>query len=113
MQSTDNQITSFIVIGFAAIGAEIENPFGYDKNDLNLDFFCNNIICQELAAITARPFPPPEEWVFSPQNRTLGISGVGADRVVLEGMQTLRMGLKSLGGGGQIVGRSRAGSVLA
>ena len=111
--SADGQITSFIVIGFAAIGAEIENPFGYDKNDLNLDFFCNEIICQELAAITARPFPTPEEWVFSAQNQTLGISGVGADRVVLEGMQTLRMGLKSLGGGGQAVGRSRASSGVA
>jgi len=106
----DEQITSFIVIGFAAIGAEIENPFGYDKNDLNLDFFCNEIISQELAAITARPFPPPEEWVFSAQNQTLGVSGVGADRVVAEGMQTLRMGLKSLGGGGQAIGRSRASS---
>jgi putative membrane protein len=111
--SADEQITSFIVIGFAAIGAEIENPFGYDKNDLNLDFFCNEIICQELAAITARPFPPPEEWVFSAQNQTLGVSGVGADKVVSEGMQTLREGLKSLGGGGQAVGRSRASSGLA
>jgi len=48
--------------------------------------------------------------VFSAQNQTLGVSGVGADRVVAEGMQTLRMGLKSLGGGGQAIGRSRASS---
>jgi putative membrane protein len=110
---TDNQITSFIVIGFAAIGAEIENPFGYDKNDLNLDFFCHQIINQELAAITARPFPSLEEWVFSPDNQTLGIQGLGADRVVMEGMQTLRMGLKSLGSGGQVVGRSRSNTGIA
>lgn len=109
----DKQITSFIVVGFAAIGAEIENPFGYDKNDLNLDFFCHQIINQELAAITARPFPPPEEWVFSSENQTLGVQGVGVDRVVLEGMTTLRMGLKSLGSGGQVVGRSRSNSGVA
>jgi hypothetical protein len=107
------QVTSFIVVGFAAIGAEIENPFGYDKNDLNLDFFCSSIIAQELAAVTARPFPPPEEWVFSPDNQTLGISGIGADRLVQEGLQTVRIGLKSLGQGGQIRSRSRAGSAVA
>lgn len=101
------------MIGFAAIGAEIENPFGYDKNDLNLDFFCNSIIVQELAAITARPFPQPEEWVFSAHNQNLGVSGVGADRVVQEGMQTLRTGLKNLGRGGMTVSRSRAGSIVA
>lgn len=50
--------------------------------------------------------------MFSSQNQTLGLSGVGADRVVVEGMQTLRMGLKSLGGGGESVGRSRTSSVV-
>lgn len=107
------QITSYIVIGFAAIGAEIENPFGYDKNDLNLDFFCSSIIAQELAAITARPFPTPDEWVFSPNNQTLGLSGVGADTVLKEGLGTLRLGLKSLSMGGRVEGRSRANSVEA
>lgn len=107
------QITSYIVIGFAAIGAEIENPFGYDKNDLNLDFFCSSIIAQELAAVTARPFPPPEEWVFSADNQTLGMSGVGADKLMKEGIESVRMGLKGLGRGGEIRSRSRAGSGVA
>ncbi|KAH7100014.1 UPF0187-domain-containing protein [Auriculariales sp. MPI-PUGE-AT-0066] len=29
-------IASFFFFGFLSLGAEIENPFGYDKNDLNL-----------------------------------------------------------------------------
>ena len=58
------QLTAYIVVGFAAIGEEIENPFGYDKNDLDLDFFVSNIIAQEMQAIISRPFAGPESWVF-------------------------------------------------
>ncbi|KAK8853395.1 hypothetical protein IAR55_004101 [Kwoniella newhampshirensis] len=90
-------ITSYIVIGFAEIGEEIENPFGYDRNDLNLDHFTENIIKQELAAITARPFPPPEEWVFTPSNETHGRPGVGADELVSHGLDEVRRGLATLG----------------
>jgi len=59
---------SFIFFGFLVAGEEIENPFGYDKNDLDLDHFTNDIIRQELAAITATPTPDPKDWVFSPVN---------------------------------------------
>ncbi|WWD19825.1 hypothetical protein CI109_104291 [Kwoniella shandongensis] len=89
-------ITSYIVIGFAEIGEEIENPFGYDRNDLNLDHFTENIIKQELAAITARPFPPPEEWVFSARNETHGRPGIGADDLIKQGLDEVRRGLAGL-----------------
>lgn len=69
-------ITTYIVVGFAEIGSEIENPFAYDANDLNLDFFVNDIIKKELDAITARPFAPPEDWVFSATN-VVGKAGEG------------------------------------
>jgi len=59
---------SFIFFGFLVAGEEIENPFGYDKNDLDLDHFTNEIIRQELAAISATPTPDPKDWVFSPVN---------------------------------------------
>jgi len=49
-------------------GEEIENPFGYDKNDLNIDHFTHNIIRNELRAITAIPAPNPSVWAFSPEN---------------------------------------------
>ncbi|QRW20725.1 bestrophin protein [Rhizoctonia solani] len=53
-------IAAFLFFGFIVAGEEIENPFGYDKNDLNLDHFCRNIIHAELMAITSVPVPDPK-----------------------------------------------------
>ncbi|KAH9912457.1 UPF0187-domain-containing protein [Fomitopsis serialis] len=61
-------LLSFIFFGFLVAGEEIENPFGYDKNDLNMDHFTHNIIRSELHALTAQPIPDPSIWVFSPYN---------------------------------------------
>ncbi|KAI0659116.1 UPF0187-domain-containing protein [Cubamyces menziesii] len=61
-------LLSFIFFGFLVAGEEIENPFGYDKNDLNLDHFTHNIIRNELRAITALPAPHVESWAFSQFN---------------------------------------------
>ncbi|KAG9098537.1 hypothetical protein FRC06_006244 [Ceratobasidium sp. 370] len=61
-------IAAFLFFGFLAAGEEIENPFGYDKNDLNLDHFCRNIIHAELLAITSVPVPDPDEWAFVRDN---------------------------------------------
>lgn len=36
-------IVSFTLLGIEEIGVEIENPFGYDANDLPLDTICNNM----------------------------------------------------------------------
>jgi putative membrane protein len=33
-------LVSFTLLGIEAIGLEIENPFGYDANDLPLDTIC-------------------------------------------------------------------------
>ncbi|KAJ7595691.1 Bestrophin, RFP-TM, chloride channel-domain-containing protein [Mycena floridula] len=64
-------IISFVFFGFLVAGEEIENPFGYDKNDLNLDHFTNNIIRNELRAITSTAAPDPARWAFSPENDML------------------------------------------
>ncbi|OBZ77229.1 hypothetical protein A0H81_02045 [Grifola frondosa] len=61
-------LLSFIFFGFLVAGEEIENPFGYDKNDLNMDHFTRTIIRNELRAITALPAPEPATWAFSPFN---------------------------------------------
>jgi hypothetical protein len=47
---------------------ELEDPFGYDYNDLNLDHFTHNIIRRELQAITALPMPDPINWAWAPDN---------------------------------------------
>lgn len=36
-------LISFTLLGIEEIGVEIENPFGYDVNDLPLDTICNNM----------------------------------------------------------------------
>ncbi|KZV80111.1 UPF0187-domain-containing protein, partial [Exidia glandulosa HHB12029] len=64
-------IASFFFFGFLSLGNEIENPFGYDKNDLNLDYFTNTIIAAELAAITSVPPPNVGTWAFVPENDQL------------------------------------------
>ncbi|KAK1216396.1 hypothetical protein PQX77_021010 [Marasmius sp. AFHP31] len=61
-------ILTFIFFGFLVAGEEIENPFGYDKNDLDLDHFTHNIIRNELRAITSMPAPDPARWVFDKEN---------------------------------------------
>lgn len=121
IHSSPAQITAYIVVGFAAIGAEIENPFGYDRNDLNLDHYTSGIIARELDAIIARPFAAPEEWVFSDKNMTFGpVSlpgpgvaagmwmGLNARELEVAGTDVLR---KSLAGRlGSITGSTGSGS---
>ncbi len=36
-------LVSFALLGIEEIGVEIENPFGYDENDLPLDTICNTV----------------------------------------------------------------------
>ena len=36
-------LVSFALLGIEEIGIEIENPFGYDDNDLPLDTICNTV----------------------------------------------------------------------
>lgn len=61
-------ILSFIFFGFLVAGEEIENPFGYDANDLNMDHFTHNIIRAELRSLASTPPPKLEEWAFSRHN---------------------------------------------
>ncbi|KAH9832621.1 UPF0187-domain-containing protein [Rhodofomes roseus] len=48
-------IAAFIYLGFLAAGEEIEQPFGYDENDLNLDMFCNEIIRADIERLKRTP----------------------------------------------------------
>ena len=57
-----------LYLGFLEIGQEIENPFNYDLNDLDLDSFCL-VIQRELHEITAHTCPEPADFIFSPWNQ--------------------------------------------
>ncbi|KAJ7052274.1 Bestrophin, RFP-TM, chloride channel-domain-containing protein [Mycena amicta] len=48
-------IGAFIYLGFVAAGEEIEQPFGYDENDLDLDMFCQDIIRMDIESLKAAP----------------------------------------------------------
>ncbi|GJE97567.1 Bestrophin, RFP-TM, chloride channel-domain-containing protein [Phanerochaete sordida] len=48
-------IASFIYLGFVASGEEIEQPFGYDENDLDLDLFCREVIHADIVHLKRTP----------------------------------------------------------
>jgi len=59
---------AFLFLGFLEIGAEIEDPFDYDENDLDLDRFCE-AIGKELSEITAHPVLEPSQYIFGDWNQ--------------------------------------------
>ena len=64
-------ITSYILFGLLQISYQIENPFGYDINDLDLDRYCRGLAI-DLDLITSyMPGPDPKEWLYSVENRPL------------------------------------------
>jgi len=48
-------VAAFIYLGFLAAGEEIEQPFGYDENDLDLDMFCQEIIHVDIVNLKKSP----------------------------------------------------------
>ncbi|TFK34235.1 Bestrophin, RFP-TM, chloride channel-domain-containing protein [Crucibulum laeve] len=58
---------SFLLIGFLEIGQQIENPFNYGLNDLELDHFCF-AIQRDLHEITTHIMREPSE-LFNAWNR--------------------------------------------
>jgi ion channel-forming bestrophin family protein len=61
---------AYIIIGLAAIGNELENPFGNDVNDLPLDDYCNELKI-ELDTLMSMPAPRFEDVVRRDENLVL------------------------------------------
>ncbi|KAF8605390.1 UPF0187-domain-containing protein [Ceratobasidium sp. AG-I] len=59
---------AFLFLGFLEIGSQIENPFSYDPNALDIDGYCLSI-ARELAEITAQNVSPPSSYIFSDYNQ--------------------------------------------
>ena len=70
-------IGAYIILGIAAIGRQIEDPFGYDTNDLPLERFCNQIRA-EIDIIAAKAPPKPEDFIASEENKLLYSLSYGA-----------------------------------
>ncbi|KAL0955876.1 hypothetical protein HGRIS_002075 [Hohenbuehelia grisea] len=69
-------IAAFIYLGFLAAGEEIEQPFGYDENDLDLDLFCAEVIHADIAHLKSSPclnayFPGPHRPTYPVHRRSL------------------------------------------
>ncbi|KAF2730860.1 UPF0187-domain-containing protein [Polyplosphaeria fusca] len=58
---------AYIILGIAAIGREIENPFGMDVNDLPLDSFCEELE-SDINVITSQPPPQPNQFMKNALN---------------------------------------------
>jgi putative membrane protein len=61
---------AYIIIGLAAIGREIENPFGHDVNDLPLEAFCEELE-MDIDTITSEPAPTTREFMRRDGNMPL------------------------------------------
>ncbi|RHZ69729.1 hypothetical protein Glove_279g25 [Diversispora epigaea] len=80
---------SFVLIGIERIGAEIENPFGYDDNDLDLDSFCR-LINNEAKIITSHSPPKIKDWVHTVDNHPFDdktINAIQAGKLPLKEVQ--------------------------
>ena len=63
-------LAAYIILGLAAIGYEIENPFGVDVNDLPLDQYCREL-ASDIDVMTSMPIPTTENFVTTAQNMVL------------------------------------------
>ncbi|KAJ3289278.1 hypothetical protein HK104_007570 [Borealophlyctis nickersoniae] len=65
-------IAVFTLFGIENIGFEIENPFGYDPNDLPLDHYCA-IVRAEIEGMIAEPYPNLDGWDAEGLLREFGV----------------------------------------
>ncbi|KAK4704387.1 ion channel-forming bestrophin family protein, partial [Phenoliferia sp. Uapishka_3] len=63
-------VASTMFLGFMELGQQLEQPFGYDDSDLDLDHFCE-LISEELQEIVAHP-NPSLDFVFADENQPFG-----------------------------------------
>ncbi|KAL8997814.1 MAG: hypothetical protein Q9169_002985 [Polycauliona sp. 2 TL-2023] len=85
-------VGAYIILGIAAIGREIENPFGRDENDLPLDKFCESLE-DELNVIAAKKPPRVDDFVRSERNEVMFDSNFTA--LAAKSTDDIRAGLRA------------------
>lgn len=63
-------VAAYIILGIAAIGREIENPFGHDVNDLDMDGYVSQL-ANDLIIMTSRAPPNVDEVFGTTKNQPL------------------------------------------
>ncbi|KAF8987759.1 Bestrophin, RFP-TM, chloride channel-domain-containing protein [Cyathus striatus] len=81
---TSYTLVAFFLIGFLEIGQEIENPFNYDLNDLDMDHFCYAIE-RDLHEITAHTNPDPADFLFNGWNEPFAPADKRSAEVMVTG----------------------------
>jgi ion channel-forming bestrophin family protein len=66
-----SMISAYILFSLLHISYEIENPFGYDINDLDLDRYCRNLAIDLDLICSYLPGQDPNEWLYSEHNKPL------------------------------------------
>ena len=85
-------VGAYIILGIAAIGREIENPFGEDENDLPLERYCEQIR-DEINVISSKEAPSVGRFVEDAErNRLMNEVGYGAWRA--KSVAEIRAGLR-------------------
>ncbi|TPX51261.1 hypothetical protein SeLEV6574_g00386 [Synchytrium endobioticum] len=64
-------IAAFTLLGIESIGAEIENPFGLDVNDLPIEDFCNSLKDEMVRMMRRKAIFDPTDWAAPHQDTTL------------------------------------------
>jgi Bestrophin, RFP-TM, chloride channel len=62
---------AYIILGIALIGKELENPFGEDVTDIDMDGFIRQLRV-ELNILTSKPPPKSEDFIATDENFPLG-----------------------------------------
>jgi ion channel-forming bestrophin family protein len=87
-------VASYIILGLELIGSQIEDPFGFDVNDLHLDSFCEQI-AHDIDVIASTPAPLPEEYAKRGLNKPLWpLSKSGYDVWMKRSEEQIREALK-------------------
>ena len=68
---TLNVAAAYIILGIALIGRELENPFGDDITDIDMDGFIRQLKA-ELHILTSKPPPKSEDFISMDENFPLG-----------------------------------------
>ncbi|KAK9492755.1 Bestrophin, RFP-TM, chloride channel-domain-containing protein [Lipomyces doorenjongii] len=64
-------IAGYVILGLAAIGLEIENPFGFDPNDLDLNRYCQTISVEVSMVMSYVPYADSSAWMRDSLNKPL------------------------------------------
>jgi ion channel-forming bestrophin family protein len=66
-----NVAAAFVILGIAVIGRQLENPFGEDVTDIDMDAFLRQLKV-EMNILTSKPPSKAQDFIASDRNCPLG-----------------------------------------